>query len=425
MSVMEPRIIAFVSYAAARAGFMAMALVVASGASAAPATFEPCTQLPAGVVALGGAGEPETFGVSGGVTAATFASPTDASRSVLVFARGDGKSQSVPLAGRVLGLALSGDGRAAFAIVRMLDRKGVLRSVELTRVDLATGRDAQAATLPATARGLAFSRGGSTLLVAARNEIRSFQLPNLASGPLYRVLGDNVGLVPVGEASQVLVAQPTRVVRADLAGTQGRDGLTLSDETLSPGPLGGLMAVVGDLGAVALGGPGERWCVRGGTPSEPPPVPTAVVEAAPTAPPDAPAAVPADAPAAVTPEPPPPAAVPPPSAAAPEPEAPAASESPVIAGESGTVSGRIEGPSVADVAAIVWLGPDNILKEAARAVPDERGRFSVSGLAPGSYRMVAAGKGGRVLLCDPAFITVHVGGNGAVEAPVMKVLHAP
>ena len=90
----------------------------------------------------------------------------------------------------------------------------------------------------------------------------------------------------------------------------------------------------------------------------------------------------------------------------------------------GTVFGVVEGPSLAEVAAIVLLGPDNVLHEAARAIPDERGRFVSSALPPGTYRLVAAGKGGRVLICEPPFITIRVDSNGAVEAPVLKVLRA-
>jgi hypothetical protein len=42
----------------------------------------------------------------------------------------------------------------------------------------------------------------------------------------------------------------------------------------------------------------------------------------------------------------------------------------------------------------------------------------------GGYRIVASGKKGRVLICEPPFVTIRVGSNGAVEAPVLKVLRA-
>jgi hypothetical protein len=97
---------------------------------------------------------------------------------------------------------------------------------------------------------------------------------------------------------------------------------------------------------------------------------------------------------------------------------------PEIPAEPGTVFGVVAGPALAEVAAIVLLGPDNVLHEAARAIPDEQGHFSASALPIGAYRIVAAGKGGRVLICDPPFITIRVGSNSAVEAPVLKVLRA-
>jgi hypothetical protein len=57
-------------------------------------------------------------------------------------------------------------------------------------------------------------------------------------------------------------------------------------------------------------------------------------------------------------------------------------------------------------------------------LPDEQGRFTASGLPAGAYRIVASGKGGRVLICDPPFITIRVDANGAVTAPVLTILRA-
>jgi protocatechuate 3,4-dioxygenase beta subunit len=96
----------------------------------------------------------------------------------------------------------------------------------------------------------------------------------------------------------------------------------------------------------------------------------------------------------------------------------------VATASAGTVTGGIAGPSLAEVDAIVFFGPDNILREAARVIPDERGRFEAHALLPGSYRIVAAGKRGRVLICDPPFITIRVSSNGAIEAPVLNVIRA-
>ena len=355
---------------------------------------------------LGPKSDFEAFGIApeASVAVVAMASPGEPARSVLRFARAGDAPKDLKLAGRVLGLAVAPDGNSAFVIVRATNRKGAVRSVELVRVDLQTARATTGPTIPATARGLAFSAGGSTLLVASRDEIRTFQLPGLASGPLYRALGDNVGVASIAGSSVVLLAQPSRVVLADLAAPQGRDGLVLSQEAVAPAPLRGMMASTGAAGPVALSEGGIAWCVQASALPPPPPPPPSVTMESPAV-----EIPPAQPPAAE------PLIVEAPTIVPPKIEPQAA---------PGTVFGVVEGPSLAEVAAIVLLGPDNVLHEAARAIPDERGRFVSSALPPGTYRLVAAGKGGRVLICEPPFITIRVDSNGAVEAPVLKVLRA-
>ena len=395
---------------------------LASRAVADPPLLVPCDELPARVAALAAGATVQAYAVDPTATAAitAIASPGDAQRSVLRFARGDESPRDVKLAGRAAGLAVMPDGKAAYVIVRTADRKGSVRAVDLVRLDLETARLSPGASLPATAVGLAVGRGGSSLLVAAKDEIRTFQLPGLASGPLYRALGANVGIALVGDSSVIYLAQPSRIVLADLAASQDRDGLALSQEAAAPAPLSGMLASAGESGPIALSKDGRAWCVRAGSlpsqPTAPPPPPPAEpppVEASPEEPPSA----------EVVPVAPPPAqeVASPPVVVPPAVEAPAATPP---SDESGTVFGVVTGPTVADVAAIVLLGPDNVLHEAARVIPDELGRFRASSLVPGAYRIVAAGKGGRVLICDPPFITIRVGSNGAVEAPVLKVLRA-
>jgi hypothetical protein len=388
---------------------------LASRVAAEPPVIVSCDDPPAAVLALGTKSDIEAFGLgpAASVSVVAMASPGDGSGSVLRFAKAGDGPKDVKLAGRVLGLAVAPDGKLAFAIVRVTNRKGTVRSVELVRVDLETAQATSGPTIPATARGLAFGSGDSTLLVASRDEIRTFQLPGLASGPLYRALGDNVGVAPIAGSSFVLVAQPSRIVLADLAAPQGRDGLVLSQEAAAPAPLRGMLASAGDTGPIALSERGLAWCVQAVAlpPAPPPPPPPPVQE-----PPAEPVAVTV----AAGPPPSQPPVAPPVEPEAP-PVIPAAIEASV---EPGTVFGVVAGPSLAEVAAIILLGPDNVLREAARAIPDEMGRFVTSALPPGAYRIVAAGKGGRVLICEPPFLTIRVGSNGAVEAPVLKVLRA-
>jgi hypothetical protein len=401
----------------ARLAFLSCLLGFVSRIAAAPPAFVPCDDLPQAVVALARGSEIEAFGIAptASVAVAAIVSPGDKGRSVLRFARGEDEPREVRLAGRVLGLAVTPDGKVAYAIVRVNDRKGAARSVDILRLDLDSGRTTVGATLPATAGGLAVGDRGTTLLVASRNELRTFVLPGLASGPLYRALGENIGVAPMPGSSFVLLAQTTRVVLADLSASQDRDGLALAEEAAAPVPLTGMLASTGDLGPIVLSRGGPSWCVRAGAPPAPAPAPS--VEAPPVAEPAAQEPRVDTAPAVAVAQANPPApnepVVPPPVSAAPS-----------ARSEPGTVIGGVDGPSVADVAAIVFLGPDNVLHEAARAAPDEKGRYEAVGLPPGTYRIVAAGKEGRVLICQPPFITIQVGAHGAVEAPVLKVVSA-
>jgi hypothetical protein len=393
---------------------------LASRAAAEPPVLVPCDELPAAVAALGQSQEVEAFAIAPGASLAIVARPLtgDATRSVLRFARGGDPPREVKLSGHVAGLAVTADGKIAYAIVRVTDRKGGVRSVDLVRCDLEAARATIGASLPVTARGLAVGFSDSILWVASRNELRTFQLPGLLSGPLYRALGDNVGVAPMPDSTVVYVAQPSRVVLADLSAAQDRDGLALAQEVVSPAPLTGMLASAGASGPIALSAGAGSWCVRDGSlpprPIPPPPPPPAE-----NPPPVEAQAEPA--PAAVAPV----AVVPAEVAPAPVPEnvaAPPVEAIPPVPAAPGTVSGTVTGPAIAEIAAIVLLGPDNVLHEAARVIPDDLGRFGTPALLPGSYRIVAAGKGGRVLICDPPFITVRVSSNSAVEAPVLKIV---
>jgi hypothetical protein len=390
-------------------------VVLAGHVGAGPPVLVPCDGLPAPVAALGIKSVLEAYAVAPRASVAVAASAVEDERSVLWLSRAGDEPRTVKLAGRVMGLALLDDGTQAFVVVRTTDRKGLVKSVDLMRVDVKTARAIPALTLPATARGLAIGMGGASLLVASRDEIRTFQLPNLSSGPLYRALGENVGVAPIEGSTEVVVAQPSRIVLADLAGQQSREGLALREEAAAPARLTGMLTSTGDAGPIALGERGTAWCVRVEPtfPSLPPPPPSE--QAAPVVPPEpAPEAAPEATPEA-TPE---GAPVPP------IPAPPAAPVAPTTPEAAGTVSGLVAGPASSEVESIVFLGPDNGLHESARVAPDERGRFRASALPSGAYRIVAAGRGGRVLICDPPYITIRVGSDSAVEAPVVNVLRA-
>ncbi len=392
-------------------------LAAASRLPAATLELEPFNERPAAVAALGAGSEIDAYAVAPAASVAAISRPGAGGASILRYARGGDEPRDVPLAGTLVGLAMVADGTVAYAIVRVSNKKGVLRTTDLVRIELATARASSVATLPATAAGLALTSDGASLLVASKDEIRSFVLPAIASGRLYRALGDNVGVFPIKGSSHLVVAQRSRLVLVDLSAPQGRDGLELKEESPAPALLRGLLASAGETGPVALGDGGLEWRVRIGDLPAPPLV----------IPPEPPPAEPA--PEEVPPPPPPPVEQKPPvTNASPTDDEPKAAPVVVapreVPGEPGTVSGSLSGPGLAEVAAIVFLGPDNVLREAARAVPDPAGRFSVSALQPGAYRLVAAGRGGRVLVCRPPYIAIRVGPNSAVEAPELTVLRA-
>ena len=383
------------------------AFLTGSAVAVDPLVVAPCGDLPPQILELGSAVELETFGLAldAGVAVGTLPTSGDQGKSVLRFTRNGGSPRTVELPGRALGLAVANDGNLAFAVVRTVDRKGLVRSVDLMRVDLKTAKVGKAAPLPATAKGLAIGAGGTMLLVASKDEIRTFQLPQFSSGPLYRVLGDNVGVAPIANSTRIVVAQPGRLVTANLADVQGRDGLPLADEIAVTAPLRTMMDGVGPMGSVAISYGGVAWCVHAEAPPAPAPAPPEPAPPKETAPPPI---VPPAPPVAVNPVVAPPVEPPP---------KPAPSE-------PGTLSGHVSGPALGDVSAIVILGPDNVLREAARVRPDEHGRWMLPGLPEGSYRILAAGNGGRVLTCDPPFVTIRVISDQAVEVPGLKVLRS-
>jgi hypothetical protein len=418
-------------------------LAVVAAAAAAPPLIVPGEGLPEAVVALGPLERVEAFCISadGATALAAFPSARGARRSVLRIGHLESNPAEIELGGAVLDLVVTAPGDVAFAIVRETDKKGVSRRVSLLQIDPRAARTAGSVALPATAHGLAFGPGELSLLVAAKDEIRSFLLPDLTSGPLYRLAGDNVAIAPLSGTTRALVGQGARIALVDLAAPQDRDGLPVLAATEAAAPVRTLDSAPDEPIAIALLADGSSALVETdplrlvprppalaiawpGTKAVPPSEPVAPAPAATAAPPPAAVAPPPAVPP-ITGAPPPAAAVPPTEPVA-EPFVEAEPPEPVAesSGEPGTVTGVVAGPARADVREVVLLGPDNVLKEAARVAPDGSGRFTVSGLMTGSYRIVAAGQGGRVLVCNPPFVTVKVRPGAVLEAPALDVLRA-
>jgi len=479
--------IALVLRAAVRTA--ALGVAFAATARAAGPVLVP-GEAPPGVEALGAIDGAGAIGVSadGGVAAATFRSTKDPKRSVVRVGRAGSPPREFDLQGEAAALAVEPSGAAACAIVREIGKKGEVRDSRLVRIDLQTLRPLAEAPLPLTAAGVALRNGDDALYVASRDEIRTFLLPDLRSGPLYRVAGDNVGVAAVAGSSEVLVAQPARLVLVDLDAKQAREGLPVlagmdlpsTPRAIVSSPVeadallldaGGLthriridpLRITAGEAAVAIAWPGAREARKTPRPEAIAPVAVAAAsastsassdrgtrappaaEASPetVAPPAAPAAAaipqptPAPTPAAAPaptprPEPEPAPALPPAPTPVPTPipspspvaEEPRRSEqaAPPSQLPAGSVVGHVGGPGVRFVVSIVAFGPDNILKEGARANPGPDGSWRLTGLAPGSYRIVADGAAGRVLLCQPPYVTVRVGAGAGSEAQELSVV---
>jgi len=87
---------------------------------------------------------------------------------------------------------------------------------------------------------------------------------------------------------------------------------------------------------------------------------------------------------------------------------------------------QIEGRIVGDVALvqdIVLLGPDNILREAARVQPKSDGTWHADGLDAGRYRVQLDGGGDRVLVAEPRFLMVEIG-KVPTRAPEIKAVRS-
>jgi hypothetical protein len=85
------------------------------------------------------------------------------------------------------------------------------------------------------------------------------------------------------------------------------------------------------------------------------------------------------------------------------------------------LEGRITGPHASAVVAVIVLGPDTLLREAARVAPARDGSWFVDGLLPGRYRVQLDG-GARVLGSAPAFVGIDVHPSTGPHVATFEVL---
>ncbi len=377
------------------------------------------------------------FDSSGTRAAVGLVLPGKEPRSIVrLFAVDRPEALDVPVAGVVRALSWPADSAGVFAIVHRPARRGP-GETHLVLVDPQELRARALRLLPASASGLDVWTAAGALVIAAEDEIRSFVLDGLRSGPLFRVPGPNLAVASLAASNLVLIGQAADLLLVDLADPPGweampvRERLTLpaAARALAASPDGsealvaledgrtlsialGPLRIDRDLGVDAIVATAGRRAEVAPIPVAPLPSPT-------------PAPAPEPTPG-LEPTPVPPAAASPPAFLSPSP-APSPSPLPspppalVVASEvpsevpvadpprpRPSLGGHVAGPAAASVAWVVVLGPSSLLREAARVPLDATGRWRVEQLAPGRYRVQLDGGSAGTLVSEPAFVVVEV-----------------
>jgi len=211
---------------------------------------------------------------------------------VVVLDGGDGDAREFELPGEVRAVRVVGE---TADVVLVVARRGKRRPPEthLVALDLATLRTRRLLHLPHTTADVAEADDG-TLVVACRDELRTFAYPALTSGPLYRLLGDNRAVVHL-RGPRFVVANERGVVLLDLTDPPGKDEMPVR-ATFDPGGAIAGLGVLDDRSRVSIlpAGDGDpiEWAIPdvparpGPDVAEPEPRPGAVPTAAATEPPD-------------------------------------------------------------------------------------------------------------------------------------------
>jgi hypothetical protein len=353
--------------------------------------------------------------------------------TILLYGPGTDQPAEVRVNGVVRDLLFAPDGMSVFGL---LHRPAKKREGEtyLIGIGIDPAKSRRLLRTPPSARGLDYWPARNSLLIAARNEIRTFKLPDLRSGPLYRVLGENLAVASLGRGGRILVGQATGIVELDLNDPPGETEMPSRDRLNSPEPVVSLAVANDGTSALARLADGTVHAVAF-VPLRIDVAGTAAVLAEHARGPSVESRAEPDTlarePEAAIPEPattaPEPAATEPESAPTqPAPTAPA----PETAAEAGAAAeghqvwGRIVGDAADRVAAVLLLGPDNILREAQRVQPGSDGWWWADGLQPGRYRVQLDGGGETVLLTQPPFILLDIQAGKPVRAAEIRVVEA-
>jgi hypothetical protein len=155
--------------------------------------------------------------------------------SIRVHAVGRDEPVIVPVQGVVRDLLFLEDGAALYAIEHRPAKRREGDSY-LVRIDEESAKAPRVMRLPPSARDLDYWAAGRSLLVAARNELRTVTVPLMRSGPLFRVVGENLSVAVVG-GSRVLVGQDDALVLVDLDDPQERESMPVRERIPSPAPV--------------------------------------------------------------------------------------------------------------------------------------------------------------------------------------------
>lgn len=390
--------------------------------------------------------------------AAAAGAEPDRQTRLTLYAVGEQLPVASELPGQMRDLMFLADGSALLGIQHKPAKRFDGESF-LLRIELPTLKARPMMRLPPSARGIAAWPEQGSLLIACLNELRTVLLPDLRTGPLYRIPGNNLSLALLGEGSRILVGQDRALLVVDLDDPPQREGMPVREQIALDSPAvtvvstgdpaqalvrledGRVLQVTLDPLAVHQAGTATvllRWKPPGLTARlpqrpaakpEPSPLPVRATppEEVAGAPPQArpapaqPVATPPAEPERTVPIPPaPPAAAPPPGR---HESAPKLEQAPPRTGGAGAqVRGRIVGMEIGQVRAVVLLGPNSLLLEAARVTPGGDGSWTASGLAPGRYRILLDGGGNSVLVTEPPFLQLQLAAGQLHEAAELRVL---
>jgi len=400
-----------------------------------------------------------TLGAAGSRAAVATFDPQAKRSTVQLFSDGEPEPRVLGMTGRVRDVQFAFDGETVYALLAKETKKRVA-DTQLMSIDFARAKSRSVMRVPPTAAALDLWHDQGSLLIASLDAIRTVSIPELRSGPLFAVPGQNLAVISIGRTSRLLIGQSDSLFEVDLKDPPGETSLPIRDRVATTQPVAALAAASDGAHALARMADGTLALIRFAplrvrevgradaiAELEPDPAVTTppaastqtsreysqAADPAPGTPASAaPPAVAGTAALAEATQAPSPAAPP----AEPQAEAPAESveqvappeapptESPSIddAATGFTVTGQLVGPAADRVLAVVFLGPNNLLNEAARVRPWSDGKWEIHLTEPGRYRVQLDGGGDQVLVSDPSFRLIELGVEDPPTALNFKVL---